>query len=274
MNQDSHAPSRDIEAELEATTAELNELVYVVSHDLRAPMRAILHCLELMQRRFGEELPEDAVMLLNRAMDSSSHGHTMLDALLIYSRLTTRREPPTIITSDDMIDRIMRELEKAIALRQAIIQVEKPLPLLYGDRKQIRQLISQLLSNAIMHSNPNGETAIRVWGKTDGDQVELTISDNGIGLNDEEQWRALKMFKQLQPSQEKAPEGILNVGMGLPIASKVVNLHHGELRIHSQPGQGTSVTVSMPAPPEDANQNPSLIHIRHAGSSAPIVHPD
>ncbi len=219
---------------------EAEQLAYAASHDLRQPLRTILHCLQMLQRRHGEELGPAAGELVSRALEATEHGHAMIDALLVYSRLSTRAGPHEPVDLNQAAARAQRSVEKLAVEAGATFEVEE-LPTVVGERHHLVLLLEHLLRNGVIFHGPE-PPSIRVRARRDGAWWRIEVSDNGIGIAEGDQERIFEMFRSLHP-----PGRYPGLGMGLAICRKIAELHGGRIEVESSPGRGATFSVAIPA---------------------------
>jgi signal transduction histidine kinase len=167
----------------------------------------------------------------------------LIEALLAYSRLTSRPPVHTPIALDDLLDDVLRGLERAVADAHATIE-RGELPMIHGDRVQLGQLLQNLIGNALKF---RGETPahVSITATREGAHHVITVRDRGIGFDNRHAERIFAVFRRLQ---RKYP----GTGIGLAICKKIVERHNGTIHATSAPGQGSTFTVTLPAKPPSA----------------------
>ncbi|QLK26866.1 ATP-binding protein [Natrinema zhouii] len=236
--------------QLEESNQRLEQFAYAASHDLQEPLRMVSSYLELIERRYGDELDEDGEEFLDYAIDGSERMKEMIEGLLEYSRVDTQGEPFEPVDLDEVLANVRKDLELQIEETQTTIETDE-LPRVEGDESQLRQLFQNLLSNAIEYT---GDEAPRIDVSAERDTEEWIISvrDNGIGIDPEDQDRVFEVFQRLHSQEEHSGTGI-----GLALCKRIVERHGGEIRIDSAPGEGTTFTFSLPAVPDKADTHPT-----------------
>lgn len=235
---------RETRAELERSNEDLEQFAYAASHDLQEPLRTVSNYLQLLERRYGDELDGDAEDFIEFAVDGAERMHGMIRALLEYSRVDTRGDPlgPTDLRT--VYDEARRNLHVAIEESDARITAGK-LPTVEGDENQLVQLLQNLLDNAIKYA---GETRPRVHVSaelTDGRWV-VAVEDNGIGIEPDETDRVFQIFERLH-----GRESYSGTGIGLAMCRKIVDRHGGDIWIDSGRGDGSTVSFTLPAVTDD-----------------------
>jgi PAS domain S-box-containing protein len=238
---------RDLEAskqELERSNAELRQFAYVASHDLQEPLRTISSYLQLLSRRYkGKALDDNAEQFITFAVDGAKRMQALIQDLLSYSRAgkDTKQFAPT--DSGVLTDDVTLALRADIIEKKAIVAYEK-LPMVFGEASQIRQLLQNLIGNALKFCKE--APVIHVSALRQGDYWQFTVRDNGIGLDPAHADRIFVIFQRLHTREEY--EG---TGIGLALCKKIVERHGGRIWVESRSGQGAAFHFTLPA---DAHQ--------------------
>lgn len=230
--------------QLERSNRELQEFAYVASHDLQEPLRKIIAFGDRLERSASPKLDEhekDYVMRMQRA---AGRMRNMIDGLLNLSRITTKAQPFVPVNLNQVMNEVLLDLEVRIENTNAEVQVS-PLPTVRADPVQMRQLLLNLTANAIKFSRADVPPVVKISGsvsRVDGKRkVKLSVSDNGIGIDERFSERIFQPFQRLHGVGEY--EGS---GMGLAIVHKIIERHGGSIQVSSQPGVGTTFTVTLP----------------------------
>lgn len=228
------------EQRLEESNERLEQFAYAASHDLQEPLRMITSYLELLERRYGDELDEDAEEFIAFAVDGADRMREMVDGLLDYARVDAKGEPFEPVELDGVLEETLDTLRMKIDESGAEIAAES-LPRVRGDEAQLRQLFQNLLSNAIEYSG-DGSPRISVEAERTGETWTVAVRDEGIGIDADEQDRVFDVFERLHGHEEHPGTGI-----GLALCERIVERHDGEIRVESEPGEGTTFTFTLPA---------------------------
>ncbi|MFU8866374.1 PAS domain S-box protein [Natronococcus sp.] len=228
------------EQRLEESNERLEQFAYAASHDLQEPLRMITSYLELLERRYGDDLDEDAEEFIGFAVAGADRMREMIDGLLDYARVDTKGEPFEPVDLDGVLDETLDTLRMKIDESGAEIAAES-LPRVRGDETQLRQLFQNLLSNAMEYSG-DGAPRIRVEAERVGETWAVAVRDEGIGIDADEQDRVFDVFERLHGREEHPGTGI-----GLALCERIVERHGGEIRVESEPGEGTTFTFTLPA---------------------------
>jgi PAS domain S-box-containing protein len=227
---------------LERANAELQDFVYVASHDLSEPLRMVSAYLELLRRRYDDALDEDARQFIGFAVDGAIRMQKLIDDLLLYSRVG--HEDPACFPVDmtEVVPAVLRTLTGAIEEAGAEVVVG-PLAVAHGDQSQITQLVQNVVANAVKFHRPDVAPLVRVRADIDEEGWHLTVADNGIGIAPDHRERVFKMFVRLH-GREEYP----GTGVGLAICRRIVERHGGRIWIESPPGGGCEMHVTLPEP--------------------------
>ncbi|WP_323172978.1 ATP-binding protein [Natrialba sp. PRR66] len=228
------------QAQLEASNERLEQFAYAASHDLQEPLRMVSSYLQLIERRYGSELDEDADEFLGYAIDGSERMRAMIEGLLEYSRVDTRGESLEPVALDEVLATVRKDLELQLAETGTTIETEE-LPRTVGDKRQLRQLFQNLLSNAIEYSGDE-PPRISISAKRDADEWVISVRDTGIGIDPADQDRIFDVFQRLHTHEETSGTGI-----GLALCKRIVERHGGEIWVDSTPGDGSTFSFSLPA---------------------------
>ncbi|RQG91796.1 PAS domain S-box protein [Natrarchaeobius chitinivorans] len=228
--------------QLQAETRRLEQFAYAASHDLQEPLRMVSSYLQLLERRYGDEFDEDGEAFLEFAVDGATRMREMIDGLLTYSRVQTQGEPFEPVDLDAVLADVRADLEVRIAERNAEITAES-LPRVTGDPIQLRQVLQNLLDNAIEYGGDDPQ--IHVSADRRGDEWVVSVRDEGIGIESENRAEIFDVFERLH-SREEHP----GTGIGLAICERIVERHGGEIWVDSKPGEGSEFFLTLPAADE------------------------
>ncbi|WP_207591845.1 ATP-binding protein [Halomontanus rarus] len=233
---------REYERALEASNERLEQFAYAVSHDLQEPLRMVSSYLQLLEGRYADVLDEDGEEFLAFAVDGAERMKTMIDGLLEYSRVETQGDPLESVDLDAVLEDVLEDLQFRIEETDAEVESE-PLPTVEGDPGQLRQLFQNLLSNAITYSGDE-PPRVDISASRDGDERVVSVSDEGIGIDPDDQPYIFEVFQRLHTHDEY--EG---TGIGLALCKRIVERHGGDIWVDSDPGEGATFSVRLPAAP-------------------------
>jgi PAS domain S-box-containing protein len=231
-------------AELERSNAELQQFAYMASHDLSEPLRMISGFAQLLERRYGGSLDQDAGELIAYILDGTERMRTLIDDLLAYSRVGRTGQPDEDVDLAESLHMAREAVAAAIAETGAEVRATGPLPVVRGNRRELAQLLQNLLSNAIKFV-AEGPPRVEVSASRVDGMWDLAVRDNGIGIEPRHAERIFEMFQRLHPRDDY--EG---TGIGLAICKKIAERHGGDIRVEAAPGGGSVFHVTLPGPGE------------------------
>ena len=238
---------KQLEADLRHHNKDLDQFVYIASHDLREPLTAIAGFAALVKRRFWGYLDDSGRHYIDQIIDGSRRMERKIDDLLAFSR-AGRPSNDGVFALGSAIDEAKRAVVRQISESRATIEIQGDLPVIQGDRSMVAQVFQNLFSNAIKYSKTGQPPRIRIRVQrcTDDDGYWLvSVSDEGIGFDMEHQERIFVLFQRLY-TVEQYP----GTGVGLAIAKRIIERHRGRIWPESQPGKGTTFHFTLPAVPE------------------------
>ena len=230
----------EYQRQLEESNERLEQFAYAASHDLQEPLRMVTSYLQLIENRYGNALDEDGEEFLEYAVDGAERMRQMIDRLLEYSRVDTRGDPFEPVDLNDVLDDVCEDLQMRIDESNAEVTTDD-LPSVDGDDGQLRQVFQNLLSNAIEYSRDE-PPQVDISVTRDNDQWIISVQDNGIGIDPDEQERIFEVFQRLHTHEEHSGTGI-----GLALSRRIVERHGGEIWVDSEPGEGATFSFSLPA---------------------------
>jgi light-regulated signal transduction histidine kinase (bacteriophytochrome) len=235
---------REHEQKLEESNDRLEQFAYAASHDLQEPLRMVSSYLQLIERRYADDLDEDGREFLEFAVDGADRMSDMIEGLLEYSRVDTQGESFERIELEEIVEDVLEDLQFQIEESDAEITVES-LPCVEGDASQVRQVFQNLVSNAIEYSGDD-PPRIHISAEPDGERRVISISDEGIGIDPADTERIFEVFQRLHNQEEHAGTGI-----GLALCRRVVERHEGDIWVESDPGEGTTFHFTLPLADEE-----------------------
>ena len=227
-------------ANLVAINAELESFTYTVSHDLRAPIRAIDGFTKILVKKLDGRIDEKEQHYLDCVMDGSKKMGHLIDDLLSFSRMGRIEKRVSEFSMQDLVQQAFDDLTINEDKKRIDFSIE-PLPVVNGDREMIKLAISNLLGNALKYSSTRDVSVIRVRSEEEKDQVVISISDNGVGFEMEYQDKIFEIFQRLHDEDEFEGSGV-----GLAIVKKIINRHGGNLWVSSELDKGTTFYFSIP----------------------------
>lgn len=237
--------------ELQRSNEALNEFAFVASHDLQEPLRKIMSFGERLATTAGPVLDGKASHYLERVLDAAARMRILISDLLAYSQISARGEP--FVTTDlaAVARGVVADLETSIADAGGRVDVGK-LPVIEADPSQMRQLLQNLLGNALKFRRKDAAPVIRLSSSSSHDGFcTITVTDNGIGFKQEHGDKIFGMFERLNARTQYEGSGI-----GLAICRKIVERHGGTIAATSIAGQGATFSVTLPVTQVEAEYAP------------------
>ena len=247
--------------ELVRSNAELEQFAHIASHDLQEPLRMVISYLQLLSRRYQGKLDPDADEFIEYAVDGAVRMQALIQALLSYARLSSRKQPFSAVKCDLVLQDALSNLHVAITESGAIISAD-PLPIVWGDATQLTQVFQNLIANAIkfrrdippqIHisaqplnplTRPRTDTSAAATAELTTHPASwcFAIADNGIGIEPQYLDRIFVIFQRLH-TRVTYP----GTGIGLAICKKIIELHGGTIWVESLPIRSNS-TLPQPLP--------------------------
>jgi len=238
--------------ELARSNAELQQFASIASHDLQEPLRKIQAFGNRLQEKYGEALSEQGSDYIQRMQNAAQRMQILIDDLLIFSRITTKAQPFVAVDLAKVAKEVISDLEVLIQQTGARVEVSE-LPTINANPLQMRQLLQNLIGNALKFRQKNEPPRVKIYSQIHGDREQLTdnsldthlcqitVEDNGIGFDQKYCDRIFQVFQRLHGRSEY--EG---TGIGLAICRKIVERHGGSITAESKPSQGAKFIVTLP----------------------------
>ena len=228
-------------AEVEAANRELDAFSASVSHDLRAPLRHIGAYVEMLADATAGQLSPEAQGYLDAIAKAGRHMDRLIEALLDFSRMKRSEMRVREVDLNGLVDACRSELSMAIGDRRVEWHVE-PLPNVVGDAQMLHQVFYNLLGNAVKYTRPRQVGKIRISSQRAGDEVVVSVCDNGVGFDMAQGDKLFEVFQRLH-----RPDEFEGTGIGLANVRRIVERHRGRTWAESRLGEGASFHFSLPA---------------------------
>ncbi|WP_266365759.1 PAS domain-containing sensor histidine kinase [Tellurirhabdus rosea] len=242
--------------ELHLTNENLQSFAYIASHDLQEPLRKIQSFGDLLSRDYSPALGDTGSDLIRRMQSAAGRMSLLIRDILSYSRLSTHRQTFREVSLQTVMTQVLKELEPVIKTTQPQLTIEEPLPVLKGDMSQLQLLFLNLLGNALKFTLPDTPVRVHVAARQvtaaevpdftglnpAASYYEIAVSDTGIGFDEKHIVRIFGLFQRLHGKTQYPGTGI-----GLALCKRIVDFHGGTITARSQPGQGATFLVYLPA---------------------------
>jgi light-regulated signal transduction histidine kinase (bacteriophytochrome) len=227
--------------ELAQAVRELEAFTYSVSHDLRAPLRAVQGFSRLLVEELGEDLSSEAHHLLDVVTSSARKMGTLIDDILTLSRATRQELRFFEIDMEALVRDVIAELRLANPEMETAF-LTGPLPRAYGDPTAVRQVLANLIGNAIKFSSKVSEPKVWVATEREGSRAVFVVRDNGVGFDPAYSDKLFGLFQRLHTDEEF--EG---TGVGLAIAERLLHRHNCEIWAEATVGEGATFKFTLPS---------------------------
>lgn len=225
--------------ELKRSNEELQQFAYIASHDLQEPLRMVASFTQLLKRRYKDKLDNDANEFIDFAVDGVKRMQELINDLLQFSRVTTQAKDLEKVDLNPVIEKVKRNLMQSIEESKAEIIFEK-MPTINADDFQMVELFQNIIGNGIKYRGDR-TPSINIKAKDLGDRWQISIGDNGIGIEEQYFEKIFLIFQRLHTKNEYSGTGI-----GLAICKKIIERHSGEIWVDSELGKGTTFHFTIP----------------------------
>ena len=236
---------RERTAQLEAAVGDLEAFSYSVSHDLRAPLRAIHGFARILEDQLGDDLPSEALHSLERVKTGAKTMGTLINELLKLSRLGRQPLVHTTVDLSALAHEIVAELRAdPDPERDVDVSIQQGLRVT-GDEQLLRIALVNLLGNAFKFTRHTTNPRVEISGRREGENLSVQVRDNGAGFDPEYADRLFRPFQRLHAESEFAGTGI-----GLTTVERVIRRHGGSITATGAPGHGASFSCTLPSATE------------------------
>ncbi len=232
--------------ELARSNAELEQFASIASHDLQEPLRKVRTFTERVREVDADTLSDRGMEYLQRANASAERMQRLIEDLLVFSRVAMQTRPFGPVDLNAVTTDVLEDLDDLVRRSGARVVVGE-LPTINADAPQMRQLLQNLISNALKFRREDVPPEVRVSARVGEDHVELVVADNGIGFDPQYSRRIFRVFERLH-GRGAYP----GTGIGLALCRKIAERHGGTVDAHSVPGVGSTFTVTLPIQPGES----------------------
>jgi signal transduction histidine kinase len=225
--------------ELRRSNAELEQFAYVASHDLQEPLRKVASFCQALQARYGGQLDERADQYIEFAVDGAKRMQSLVSDLLAFSRVGQGGRERELVDLDDALATAKLSLEESIESAGGRV-IADALPSVHGDRSQLTSLFQNLIANAIKFHGSE-PPVVHIGADRRNGELELSVSDNGIGIEREYAERIFLIFQRLH-----ARDAYEGSGIGLAMCRKIVEYHGGRIWLDTDYARGACFRLTLP----------------------------
>jgi len=223
--------------ELEAVNTELKDFAYVVSHDLKAPLRAMSQLAGWLSQDYAEALDDEGKKMVDMLAGRAKRMHALVDGILQYSKVGRTGEKRGKIN----LNNLLKEVIDMVAPPETVqVTIEHELPVLVGEKTRLEQLFQNLLSNAVKFMDKSGGE-IKIFCADEGQYWRFSVSDNGPGIEEKYFEKIFQLFQTLTPRDQ-----FESTGIGLSLVKRIVELYGGKVWVESKMGQGSTFFFTLP----------------------------
>ena len=230
--------------ELERSNSELKDFAYIVSHDLKAPLRAITSLAEWLAADYGDKLDDDGREQLELLKNRTRRMHNLIESILTYSRIGRSTEEMEAVDLNTLVSEVIAAIDPP---EDIVIEVVGELPTIPFERTRMEQIFQNLLGNAALYMDkPEGRITISCTGDdnnydNDDSNWKFSVADNGPGIDEKYYKKIFQIFQTLRPRDE-----VESTGVGLTIVRKIVRMYGGDIAVESKLGEGSIFHFTIP----------------------------
>lgn len=230
--------------ELENKNAELERFTYTVSHDLKSPLVTITGFLGFLEK---DALSGDWNRVkgsIDRISGAARKMQALLNDLLELSRIGRIINPPQAVPFSEIVNEAIDHLRGRLDEANAIVEIQRDLPTVHGDRMRLVEVVQNLVENAVKYAKPGGRLRIEIAtdGMNEKGHLFFHVRDNGVGIEPQYHERIFGLFNKLDNQSE-------GTGIGLSLVKRIVEVHNGRIWVESEKGKGATFYFTLPAPP-------------------------
>ena len=235
--------------EVTAINRELETFNYSISHDLRAPLRSMQGFAQILETEYGHLLPEEALEYTSRIIESSQYMDRLLHDLLDYSRLSQHEIRTGPVNVETILEEVLHQFQSEITERNARIDVTRPLATAIADTSTLKQILSNLISNALKFVKGGQTPNVHIYTEAKDGHVRLWVEDSGIGIEQEHREKIFGLFNRLHGAEE-----FPGTGIGLAIVRKGAQRMGAHVGVESEVGAGSRFWVEMASPEAEKHE--------------------
>ncbi|MEU8615912.1 ATP-binding protein, partial [Actinoplanes sp. NPDC048791] len=231
---------RDAHAELLRSNTELEQFAAVVSHDLAAPLAVVNGYLELLGDHYATQIDAQGQKWIGATVRAVGRMQALIESLLMYARAGSGPCRRADADLGELVDQALTDLRETIRGGGATVRVTPPRITLPCDPTLVRQLLQNLIGNAVKYRDPARDCQVEVCARRQEDEYVVTVRDNGIGIPADQRRRVFEMFARAGAG------GTAGHGVGLSTCERIVTRHGGRIWADAAPGGGTAISFTLP----------------------------
>jgi PAS domain S-box-containing protein len=252
MRKQAEAEREKLIAELAAKNTELEQFTYTVSHDLKSPLITIRGFLGYLEKDALAGKMERVKADINRINEATDKMQRLLDELLELSRIGRLMNPPQSVPFEAIVCQALELVQGRLVERGVAVSVAEELPLVYGDRSRLVEVVQNLVDNAVKFMGDQPQPQVEIGVREQDGQPVFFVQDNGIGLAPQYHDQIFGLFDKLDPRVE-------GTGIGLALVKRIVEVHGGRIWIESKgKDKGSTFCFTLPRTPDDANNREQI----------------
>lgn len=232
---------------LQRSNRELQDFAYVASHDLQEPLRKVQTFADRLRTKYGDTLEGEGIDYLDRMQNAAARMRTLIVDLLSFSRVSSKEQPFEVVDLERVTKEVLSDLEVKMEETGATVEISD-LPVIDADPMQMRQLMQNLIGNALKFQQKDTVPIINIRARllgSDGnvaaDRCQISVKDNGIGFDEKHTVKIFAVFQRLHGRVEYEGSGV-----GLAICRKIAERHNGSITAESAPGDGATFIITLP----------------------------
>jgi PAS domain S-box-containing protein len=233
-------------SELQVAVNELDAFSYSVSHDLRAPLRAIDGFSQILLKQYAPLLPEESRKYLQRVRDNTVQMGHLVDDLLRFSRLGRQPLATQLVSTDTIVEQVLREARQQVPRRSVKVSVGD-LPQVWGDAALLKQVFTNLIDNAFKYTRLRDDAVVEIGSSKIGDELVFLVRDNGVGFDMQYADKLFDVFQRLHRVEDFA-----GTGVGLAIVQRIIQRHGGRVWAEAAVDRGATFYFTTEGSPSHA----------------------
>ena len=234
---------------LQAANEELKSFASVASHDMKEPLRMISSFLQLLEKKYQSQLDKKGNQYIHFAVDGAKRLSQLVDDMMEYAQIGFDESQLTRVDLNELVDEVLRLNKDLIFEKNASIEVQQ-LPVILGIKIPIKSVFINLISNSLKYSQSGVPLKLSIYSKNLGNQSQITVEDNGIGIEEAYFQKIFTLFGRLHGKNEYSGTGI-----GLAICKKVITQHGGKIWLESEVGKGSKFHFTLTNYASSSNKN-------------------